>query len=283
MADRRIVIRKVEPFRALPYWISAHRFLEDIVRFANRVAIVTGAAQGIGEACVRRFLAEGAVVVGADVSNKLAPAMHALGADAVPCDVGDPDAIVALVERTIALHGKIDVLVNNAGITSPADFLDYKLEDFERVLRINLTGAFLAGQAVARHIVARRGNGAIVNISSVNGKLALPNQTAYVASKGGLNQLTTVMAIALADRGVRVNGVGPGTIVSDMTRSRVLASDESRRRILSRTPMGRPGEVEEIASAVAFLASDDASYVTGQTLYVDGGRLGLNYTMDPLE
>jgi glucose 1-dehydrogenase len=254
--------------------------LEGVVRFANRVAIVTGAAQGIGEACVRRLRAEGAAVVGADVSDKLEPAMQALGADAVPCDVGDPKSIAALVERTVALHGKIDVLVNNAGITSPADFLDYKLEDFERVLRVNLTGAFLAGQAVARHVVARGGNGAIVNISSVNGKLALPNQTAYVVSKGGLNQLTTVMAIALAERGVRVNGVGPGTIVSDMTRSRVLASEESRRRILSRTPMGRPGEVEEIASAVAFLASDDASYVTGQTLYVDGGRLGLNYVMD---
>jgi NAD(P)-dependent dehydrogenase (short-subunit alcohol dehydrogenase family) len=207
--------------------------------------------------------------------------MQALGAAAIPCDVADPKSIGALVEQTVALHGKVDILVNNAGITSPADFLDYKLEDFERVLRINLTGAFLAGQAVARHIVARGGSGAIVNISSVNAKLALPNQTAYVVSKGGLNQLTTVMAIALADRGVRVNGVGPGTIVSEMTRARILATEESRRRILSRTPMGRPGEVEEIASVVAFLASDDASYVTGQTLYADGGRLGLNYMMDP--
>lgn len=249
------------------------------MRFIDRVAIVTGAAQGIGEACVWRLREEGAAVVGADVSDKLQAAMAAAGAVPFTCDVGDPDAIQALVDKTVATYGKVDILVNNAGITSPGDFLDYKLSEFERVLRINLTGAFVASQVVARHIVDRGGKGAIVNISSVNGKLALPNQTAYVVSKGGLNQLTTVMAIALAERGIRVNGVGPGTIVTEMTRQRVLATDESRRRILSRTPMGRPGEVEEIASVVAFLASDDASYMTGQTLYVDGGRLGLNYTM----
>jgi glucose 1-dehydrogenase len=220
-------------------------------------------------------------VVGADVSDKLEPAMEALGALAARCDMAEPEAIAAMVEQAIAAYGKVDILVNNAGITSPADFLDYRLEDFERVLRINVTGAFLASQRVARHIVARKGAGAIVNISSVNAKLALPNQTAYVVSKGALNQLTTVMSIALAERGIRVNGVGPGTIVSEMTRDRVLATEASRRRILSRTPMGRPGEVEEIASVVAFLASNDASYMTGQTLYVDGGRLGLNYTMEP--
>ena len=219
-------------------------------------------------------------MVGADISAGLGDAMAALGALAVETDVGDAGSILALVERSIEAYGKVDILVNNAGVTSPADFLDFKLEDFERVLRINLTGAFVAAQAVARHIVGRNGTGAIVNMSSVNGKLALPNQTAYVVSKGGLNQLTTVMSIALAARGIRVNGVGPGTIVTEMSRARVLATEESRRRILSRTPMGRPGEVEEIASVVAFLASEDASYMTGQTLYVDGGRMGLNYTVE---
>jgi len=251
------------------------------VRFENQVAIVTGAAQGIGQASVRRLRAEGALVVGADVSDKLAPVMTELGAAAVPCDIANPEDVQNVVDQAISLYGKVDILVNNAGITSPADFLDYKLEEFERVLRINLTGAFLAGQAVARHIVGRGGTGAIVNVSSVNAKLALPHQTAYVVSKGGLNQLTTVMSIALAERGIRVNGVGPGTIVSDMTRAGALANDDNRRRILSRTPLGRLGEVEEIASIVAFLASQDSSYVTGQTIYADGGRLGLNYTMTP--
>ena len=250
------------------------------MRFDGKVAVVTGAAQGIGAACVRRLRAEGASVVGADISAGLGDAMAALGALAVETDVGDAGSILALIERSIEAYGKVDILVNNAGVTSPADFLDFKLEDFERVLRINLTGAFVAAQAVARHIVGRNGTGAIVNMSSVNGKLALPNQTAYVVSKGGLNQLTTVMSIALAARGIRVNGVGPGTIVTEMSRARVLATEESRRRILSRTPMGRPGKVEEIASVVAFLVSDDASYMTGQTLYVDGGRMGLNYTVE---
>lgn len=250
------------------------------MRFDGKVAVVTGAAQGIGAACVRRLRAEGASVVGADISTGLGDAMASLGALAVETDVGDAGSILALIEKAVEAYGKVDILVNNAGITCPADFLDFKLEDFERVLRINLTGAFVAAQAVAQHIVGRDGTGAIVNMSSVNGKLALPNQTAYVVSKGGLNQLTTVMSIALAARGIRVNGVGPGTIVTEMSRARVLATEDSRRRILSRTPMGRPGEVEEIASVVAFLASDDASYMTGQTLYVDGGRMGLNYTVD---
>jgi len=134
---------------------------------------------------------------------------------------------------------------------------------------------------VARHLVQRKAPGAIVNTSSINGQVALPRQTAYVTSKGGLNQLTKVMALSLAQHNIRVNAVGPGTILSAMSKATVWATEESRNRILSRTPLGRPGEVEEVASVIAFLASDDASYVTGQILYVDGGRLTLNYVMEP--
>lgn len=248
-------------------------------RLDGKCAIVTGAAQGIGLACVERLLSEGAQVVGADISDQILTTMESLGARGIQTDVGDKDQIETLVAAAIDAMGKVDILVSNAGITAPGDFLDYSYDDFERVLRINLHSAFLGGQAVARHIVARGGTGSIINMSSVNGVLALPNQTAYVTSKGGLNQLTKVMAISLADKGVRVNGVGPGTIVTEMSKARVLATEESRRRILSRTPMGRPGDVSEIASVVAFLASEDASYMTGQTLYADGGRMGLNYTV----
>lgn len=249
-------------------------------RLEGKCAIVTGAAQGIGLACVERLLKEGAKVVGADVSDKILPVMEGLGAVGIQTDVGDKDQISALIAGAIKAMVKVDILVSNAGVTAPGDFLDYSYPDFERVLRINLHSAFLGGQAVARHIVERGGTGSIINMSSVNGVLALPNQTAYVTSKGGLNQLTKVMAISLADKGVRVNGVGPGTIVTEMSKARVLATEESRRRILSRTPMGRPGDVSEIASIVAFLASEDASYMTGQTLYADGGRMGLNYTVE---
>lgn len=250
------------------------------MRLQGKSAIVTGAAQGIGLASAKRLSEEGASVIGADINDSVVEAMDSIGGIGIVTDVAEQDSILAMVERAIERSGRVDILVNNAGVTAPADFLDYALDDFERVLRINLISAFVAGQAVARDIVSRNGTGSIINMSSVNGVLALPNQTAYVTSKGGLNQLTKVMAISLAARGIRVNGVGPGTIVTEMSRARVLATEESRRRILSRTPLGRPGEVEEIASIVAFLASDDSSYITGQTIYADGGRMGLNYTVE---
>ena len=251
-----------------------------MLRLTGKVAIVTGAAGGIGLATAKRLKSEGANVLGADIRADIGDIASAFGAEGIVTDVGDEASLNAMVAHAISSFGKVDILVNNAGVTAPADFLDYTLADFERVLRINLHSAFIAGQAVARHIVARKGTGSIINMSSVNAVLALPNQTAYVTSKGGLNQLTKVMAISLAAKGIRVNGVGPGTIVTEMSRARVLATEESRMRILSRTPMGRPGEAEEIASIVAFLASEDASYMTGQTLYADGGRMALNYTVE---
>ena len=190
-------------------------------------------------------------------------------------------AIEADRERLVAAArelGRIDVLVNNAGILHAAEFLDLAEEDFDRVLRVNVKAAFLCGQAVARSMVERSIHGAIVNMASVNAVLAIANQVPYTVSKGAVNQLTKVMALALAPHGIRVNAIGPGTIATDMTRG--LATDEgARRRVMSRTPLGRIGEPSEVAAVAAFLASDDASYLTGQTIYPDGGRLGLNYTM----
>jgi glucose 1-dehydrogenase len=172
--------------------------------------------------------------------------------------------------------------VNNAGIVHGADFLDIAEEDFDRVLNVNLKGSFLTGQAVARTMVEKVKNGGrpgtIVNMSSVNAVFAIANQVPYSVSKGGINQLTKVMALSLAPYGIRVNAIGPGSIMTEMLAS-VNADPAARNRILSRTPLGRIGEPSEIAAVAAFLASDDASYITGQTIYADGGRMPLNYTV----
>ena len=178
----------------------------------------------------------------------------------------------------MAAHGRIDVLVNNAGIFKAAPFLDVTEADFDAVLRVNLKGAFLVGQAVAR-VMAAQGKGAIVNMSSVNAVMAIPSIASYNVSKGGINQLTRAMALALVDQGIRVNAVAPGTIATELAAQAVLTDEASRLRILGRTPMKRLGQPSEIAEAVAFLASDAASYITGEILTVDGGRMALNYTV----
>lgn len=255
-------------------------------RLDNKVAIVTGAARGIGLAIAKRFVAEGAQVVIADVLERdgVLEAKH-LGDSArfVKCDVGEAAEVNEMVEAARkAFTGDIDILVNNAGIIHGADFLELTEEDFDRVWRVNLKGAFLASQAVARRMVAQvfagKKPGAIVNMSSINSVVAIPNQLPYCVSKGGMAQLTRVAALALAPHGIRVNAIGPGSIMTEMLGS-VADDREAKRRLLSRTPLGRIAEPEEVASVAAFLASDDASYITGETIFVDGGRLALNYTV----
>ena len=246
---------------------------------AGRVVVITGAAQGIGEACARRFAGEGAKVVIADVDVQRGQALATeLAADFVACDVGDKAQVDALVVQTVQKHQRIDVLVNNAGILRGADFLDISEADFDTVMRVNIKGAFLMGQAVTRVMVAQ-GGGNVVNMSSVNATLTIPTIASYNISKGGINQLTRVMALALADKGIRVNAVAPGTIATEMAVKAVLATEEARVRVMSRTPMKRLGEPSEIADVVAWLASDAASYVTGEIVVVDGGRMTLNYTV----
>jgi glucose 1-dehydrogenase len=253
----------------------------------NKVAIVTGGAKGIGFAIASRFASDGARVVVADVDedagSRAVEEIGALGAVSfVRCDVGDSADADNLVAGTVRSWGVVDVLVNNAGIVHGADFLELAEADFDRVLRTNLKGAFLVGQAAARQMVeqvkAGGAPGAIVNMSSVNAVFAIANQVPYSVSKGGVNQLTKVMALALAPYGIRVNAIGPGSIMTDMLAS-VNADKAARDRLLSRTPLGRIGDPSEIAAIAAFLASDEASYMTGQTLYADGGRLPLNYTV----
>lgn len=255
----------------------------------DKVAIITGAARGIGYACAERFLADGAKVVLADIDEKggeEASRQLAEGngnASFVACNVGDILDARNLVAETLNHHGAIDILINNAATLDSAPFLELEEEDFDAVLQSNLKGPFLLGQAVARQMVRQvedgKAPGSIVNMSSVNAVFALPNHVAYTVAKGGLAQLTKAMALALADKGIRVNAIGPGSIMTEMLEQ--VASDKAIvNRILSRTPMGRFGEPSEIAAIAAFLASEEASYITGTTIYADGGRLALNYTVD---
>ena len=254
------------------------------MRLEDKVAVITGASAGIGRACAERFAAEGAKVVLSDIDvtrgEEAAEAIQASGGDAifVTCDVGDKAQVEALIESTAAAFGNLDCLIANAGIVHACDFLELDEADFDRVLRINLKGAFLSGQAAARRMVAQGTPGTIVNMSSVNAIMAIPSIASYVVAKGGVNQLTKVMALALADKGIRVNGIGPGSIATEMARV-VLSDPEKARSALSRTPLGRFGEPDEVARVAVFLASEDSSYITGQTIYPDGGRLALNYTV----
>jgi len=250
----------------------------------DRIAVVTGASQGIGAACAQRLSADGAAVALWDVDDvrgqALATRLVDGGARAiyVRCNVADKREVDAAVATTLAAFGRIDALVNNAGIFKAAEFLDITETDWDAVIGVNLKGSFLVGQAVAREM-AKTGGGAIVNMSSVNGIMAIPTIASYNASKGGVNQLTRVMALALADRNIRVNAVAPGTIATELAKNAVLTSDEARARIMMRTPMKRLGEPSEIADVTAFLLSSASSYMTGEIVYVDGGRLTLNYTV----
>ena len=243
-------------------------------------ALITGGARGIGYACAEAIAENGARIVLADIDETgVREAAERLGGDAVGihCDMGDAAQIAAMFDRIEAEIGPLSVLVNCAGIAIPCDFLETPLEQFTSVIDVNLTGTFLATQLAAKSMIAAGIAGSIVNMSSVNAQVAIPTIAAYCASKGGVMQLTKASALALAPHGIRVNAVGPGSIDTAMMAA-VNENPEAMRVAMSRTPLKRMGTPREVAEIVAFLASDKASYITGETVYVDGGRLGLNYT-----
>ncbi|MDA9532317.1 SDR family NAD(P)-dependent oxidoreductase [Bradyrhizobium sp. CCBAU 25338] len=254
------------------------------MKLSGKVAAITGAARGIGKACAKRLLDDGVKVVISDID--------AGGLAATAAELGWPEALrtvagnVAkrtdvdqLVATAVKEFGRLDIMVNNAGVARNQDILDITEQDFDEIIGINLKGAFFGVQAAARQMIAQGGGGVIINMSSVNALLAIPSLATYAISKGGMKQLTSVAAVALAPHNIRVVAVGPGTILTDMVASSIYTSEDARRTVMSRTPAGRGGEPSEVASVVAFLASDDASYITGQTIYPDGGRLILNYTV----
>ena len=253
------------------------------MKLAGRVAVVTGAARGIGRATAERLLAEGARVVFSDIDEEtLRATATAQGAAdrvfAARADVSRKADMDRLVDAAVDKFGAIDIMVNNAGIAPVVDFLDVTEELLGRVLDINLKGAFYGTQAAARRMIAQGRGGVIINMSSINSGLANPNVAPYAISKGGMNQVTSTAAVAFAPHRIRVVGVGPGTIMTDMVAGAFVQS-AGHHAILSRTPLGRYGEPFEVAGVVAFLASDDASYITGETVYVDGGRRVLNYVV----
>jgi len=261
---------------------------EHRMRLKDKVTVITGAAAGIGLACAKRFAAEGAKVVLSDIdADKGVAAAEEIaktGAEArfVPCDVGDKAQVDAVIAEAVSAYGGLDCAIANAGIVHACDFLDLEEADFDRVIRVNLKGVFLTGQAAARQMAAQGRGGTIINMSSVNAVMAIPAITPYVAAKGGVNQLTKVMSLSLIDKGIRVNAIGPGSINTEVFKS-VNTDRAAMNRLLSRTPMGRVGEPDEVAKVAVFLASEDSSYITGQTIYPDGGRMALNYTVPVAE
>ena len=247
---------------------------------ADKIALVTGSAQGIGYACAEALAEMGAKPILADINTeKVNQAAEQLGhsAAAYTCDVGKPEEIEALFAKIEADHGVVSTLVNNAGIALPGDFFETSLEQFQRVIDVNLTGTYVALKRAAKAMVDNHIEGSIVNMSSINAVVAIPSIAAYCASKGGVAQITKSASLALAPHNVRVNAVGPGSIDTEMLAG-VNANPDAMKMVMSRTPLQRIGTTKEIADVVAFLASEKASYITGETIYVDGGRLGMNYT-----
>lgn len=247
------------------------------MKLKDKVAIITGTTKGIGVALAKEYAKAGAKVVGTgrsvDLGQAVAQEIRDAGGDSifVRCDVSSKADVDNVIAETLATYGTVDIVVNNAGVNHAADFFEISEEDWDWVMGVDLKGAFLMSQAGARVMVEQGKPGYIVNVSSIMAKMALRNQVAYCAAKGGVNQLTTAMGLALIDKGIRVNCVAPGPVVTELMQ-KVVTNKEKSEELMRRLPIGYIATPEEIASVCIFLSCDDASYMVGQTIYVDGGR-----------
>lgn len=250
------------------------------MRLKDRVALITGAGRGIGEAIALAFKREGARVAVADIDARTAATTaRRLGSRglALQMDVASKTSVDEGFAILDEKWGRVDIAVANAAIEPIVPFLELDEDTWDRIVDTNLKGTFLVAQAAARRMVRRR-SGVIITLSSVNAEVARPESAAYAATKGGVRQLTKAMAISLAPHAIRVNAVGPGTIQTPLLDG-VIKDAAFRTKVLSRTPIGRFGQPDEVAAIVAWLASEESSYVTGTTVYADGGRLPLNYVV----
>jgi 3-oxoacyl-[acyl-carrier protein] reductase len=255
------------------------------MKLDGKIALVTGSGQGIGLAIAKQFAKHGATVVISDlVADRASQAAKQIEDDGgkvshIALDVANPESVEAGFRKVVADHGRLDIFVNNAGVGINAPYVDYKLADFELMLKVNLTGAFVCGQHAARQMLKQK-SGKIINIVSLSGQRGGMGRTGYGASKAGLEVLTKIMAVELGAHGITVNGIAPGPIDSDVTRVMHAASG-TRDAYHYLVPMHRYGEPEEIAHAASFLASAESDYVHGHILNVDGGfgTAGLMYPL----
>lgn len=249
------------------------------MKLKDKVAIVTGGTKGIGYGIAGEYIREGAKVVitgrNAETGKSAEKALRDLGGDVtyIQCDVALVDDLQMIVDQAVERYGRLDIYVANAGINDPdkTHYIDITPEQYDRIMNVNLRGMFFGDQFAARQMIKQRDGGAIINISSVNAYLALDSQMVYTTSKGGIQQLTKVQAVALAPYNIKVNAMAPGPIETELMR-RVGSDEQLMNTILSRTPMGRIGTTEECGRLAVFLASKDSDFIFGQSIYNDGGR-----------
>ena len=249
------------------------------MRLENKVAVVTGSSSGIGEAIARAFAGEGAAVVinyahHPDAAQKVVQEIEDSGGKwlVVGADVSDPKEVEALVQKATDAFGRLDIMVNNAGMERKMPFLETPFEVWQETVAINLTGTWLGCQAAAKRMVEGGEGGRIINVSSVHEDLAMPTNAPYCATKGGVRMLMRTLAVELASHNITVNNIAPGAIETPMDAPLEEHPDQMK-ELLSEIPLGRMGKPEEVANLALFLASDDTSYVTGSTLFVDGGMI----------